>query len=851
MSPTDAARARRRVSGNLSWNLWADLAARGASLWMSFVCARLLGVESFGRFSFALAVAQYAWLAGDVALNAGYATRETARARGAEPDQARLFWSARLLAATLLTAAFLAAIALAPGEPATRRALAGAATFFLAYAAFPDWALRGAEDFRGLALGNLAYAGGLVATTLIVLPAHRDPALATALWGGGFALAALVTLPRLARRGVLVPRPRLSLAAWRGHARRSALFALGSFAAIGSTQLPILLAGSLTTPREVGLFSAGFRLLIAFVGVLGILWWPLMPVLTREKPRSSAFREVLGASAALVLAVSVPVALALTLFPVAVLGLLFGPGYEAGALPLALGAWALPLYALTGLLEQVTLAIGRERLRARLAWTTLAGSVVLALALIPRLGATGAALVSLGGFALALALYALRLRGEIALGDLFRPLGRVVPAGAALAALWLAGPRLWPAPPLAWIALGAALYGALAWRLGLLRLAPGLDALRGLLARLVPAPGARPVGGAPRAALAREPLPACPFVSVVLAVRDEERHVERALAAVQAQEWPSRRMEILVVDGESGDATPALVARAAERDPRVVLLHNPGRRVAPGLNVGLRAARGAVIVRVDGHCEIPPGYVARCVEMLRAGADCAGGPVRAEGNTPVARAVALAMSTPWGVGGASFRWAAEERDVDHLPFGAWRASLFEAIGPFDETLVRNQDDELSDRLRRHGGRIRLDPAIASRYFSRATLGGLWRQYLGYGFWKVRVIRKRGGWPSSPRHLAPATFVGATALALGLALATGWWLPVACVLGPYLAFLAAAGAHLGLARRDRVAWLVPAALATMHVAYGVGFLAALGRAVARPEPVAPARPAADEPVQKAA
>jgi O-antigen/teichoic acid export membrane protein len=230
----------------------------------------------------------------------------------------------------------------------------------------------------------------------------------------------------------------------------------------------------LTGPREVGLFSAGFRLLLAFIGALAILWWPLMPVLTREHPGAPVFRDVLGNSAALVLALSVPVALALTLFPAEVLGTLFGRSYVPGAAALAIGAWVLPLYALTGLLEQTSLAHGAERLRAGVAWTTLGAMGALAFLLVPRLGAVGAALSSVAGFALALALYAVRLSRRIHLGDVFRPLVRVGAAGGVLALFWLTLARVTPLPPWAILAAGAALYVPLAIGLGLLRLAPGL-----------------------------------------------------------------------------------------------------------------------------------------------------------------------------------------------------------------------------------------------------------------------------------------------------------------------------------------------------------------------------------------
>jgi glycosyltransferase involved in cell wall biosynthesis len=343
------------------------------------------------------------------------------------------------------------------------------------------------------------------------------------------------------------------------------------------------------------------------------------------------------------------------------------------------------------------------------------------------------------------------------------------------------------------------------------------------------------VNGFPLATL--PPLPAEPFVSVIVAVRNEARHIVEALEAVCAQDWPRDRMEVVVADGRSTDATRELVAALAARDPRVRLLDNPDVFVAQGLNAALAEARGDVIVRVDGHCRVPRSYVRAGVLALRTGRfACAGGPVRAVGDTTVARAVARAMSTPFGVGGASFRWARDARDVDHLPFGVWPRAVFDRIGGFDPALVRNQDDEFSDRIQRAGGRIRLLPERVVDYWSRGSLRGLWRQYFGYGYWKVAVIRRRGGWPSSPRHVAPAALL--LGLAGGPAFAAWTRVPAFAVLVPaaYGAFLLLA--MLDALRRDRDAAtaLLPVALAIMHVGYGTGFLAAL--AARRLPPAAP-------------
>jgi glycosyltransferase involved in cell wall biosynthesis len=322
-----------------------------------------------------------------------------------------------------------------------------------------------------------------------------------------------------------------------------------------------------------------------------------------------------------------------------------------------------------------------------------------------------------------------------------------------------------------------------------------------------------------------------PFITVVLPVRNEENYIAATMDAVLAQDYPQDRVEILVVDGESKDRTCEIVSDIARRDPRVRLLHNPGHYVAPGLNAALAVARGDVIVRVDGHCIVPQDYVSTCVGMLRDGpADCAGGPQCSVGEHFVARGIAHAMSTPFGVGGAaSFRTSAgapAPREVDHLPYGAWRREVFETIGGFDEELVRNQDDEFSDRLRRAGGRILLHPRLAVRYWSRATYVSLWRQYLGYGFWKVRVIQKRGGRPSSLRHLLPAALLVFLTGSLVLGLSTSHWEAMQLLVGSYVAYLTLASVVLALQQRDWAVVVSPLAMVIMQAAYGVGFLEGL-------------------------
>jgi GT2 family glycosyltransferase len=293
---------------------------------------------------------------------------------------------------------------------------------------------------------------------------------------------------------------------------------------------------------------------------------------------------------------------------------------------------------------------------------------------------------------------------------------------------------------------------------------------------------------------------------------------------VLAQDPPDHELEVLVVDGRSTDGTRDLVE--AVDDHRVRVLDNPAGFVPHGLNQAIAAARGGVIVRVDGHCELPPGYLARCLELLDAtGADCVGGVIETRGTTVVARAIASAQSSPMGVGGVAFRTGrSRPGPVDTLAFGAYRREVFERLGGFDEELVRNQDDEFNLRITEAGGSIWLDPSLVTRYTSRATLASLWRQYEQYGRYKVRVAQKHGRIPAW-RHAVPGAFVLSLLAATILAARRRDGRPLAAVLVPYATAVTAASAVAG--RRDPATLpVLPAAFATLHLAYGTGSLRGL-------------------------
>jgi glycosyltransferase involved in cell wall biosynthesis len=322
---------------------------------------------------------------------------------------------------------------------------------------------------------------------------------------------------------------------------------------------------------------------------------------------------------------------------------------------------------------------------------------------------------------------------------------------------------------------------------------------------------------------------ACPTVTVVMPVRNEAPCISESLGAVLRQDYPPDRLEVIVADGASGDGTASIVREMAARYPNLRLIDNPRGIVPVGLNLAIRAASGDVIVRIDGHTVVEPDYVSECVSALgRSGADNVGGPMRAVGSGWFGRAVAVATSSPFGVGTARFHYSAREELVDTVYLGAWRRETFDRIGLFDEEMVRNQDDELNYRLLDRGGTILLTPRIRSRYSVRGTPVSLWRQYFQYGFWKVRVMRKHPG-QIRPRQLVPPALVTALTgpLAIGW-LQSGTLVIAAAAAGVYAA--ATLGASVWLSWREGWRYLLalPVVFATLHLSYGLGFLAGLIR-----------------------
>jgi glycosyltransferase involved in cell wall biosynthesis len=271
------------------------------------------------------------------------------------------------------------------------------------------------------------------------------------------------------------------------------------------------------------------------------------------------------------------------------------------------------------------------------------------------------------------------------------------------------------------------------------------------------------------------------------------------------------------------------------------VIDNPGRIVSSGLNAAIRAARGDIIIRMDAHTRYAPDYCTLCLETLETTkADNVGGPARTNATGEYARAVAAAYHSRFCTG-ARFHDVDYEGWVDTVTYGCWRKSTFDRIGLFDENLVRNQDDELNLRLVRAGGRIWQNPRIMSWYSPRTTLRSVFYQYFQYGFWKVAVIRKHKI-PGSWRHAVPVTFVVMNlALLAGAAIAmwvgSAWWAAAALLWAAMFACYGVANLVASVAAARSAGWdllpYLPAAFATYHFAWGLGFLVGIFRMLPKP------------------
>jgi succinoglycan biosynthesis protein ExoA len=329
-----------------------------------------------------------------------------------------------------------------------------------------------------------------------------------------------------------------------------------------------------------------------------------------------------------------------------------------------------------------------------------------------------------------------------------------------------------------------------------------------------------------------------PPVSVVMPVRNEERHLAESVRHVLGQDYPGE-LELVLAVGPSADRTEELAHELAAAHPRVTVVANPSGKIPAALNAAVRAARHQVIARVDGHALLPPGYLrTAAAALIETGAADVGGIMAAEGVTTFARAVAWGMTSKAGVGSAAFHTGGGAGPVDSVYLGVYHREAIEQAGGWDEEMLRAEDWDLNYRIRTHGGQIWFTPELRVTYRPRASIRTLGSQYFHYGRWR-RVIVREHPETASFRYLAPPAAAGLVALGLaagvaGLAgiaalgggtpvgvrwLAAGFVIPVT-----YLAGITAVGTVLARSVSAGVRIRVPLVLGVMHLCWGTGFLA---------------------------
>ncbi len=329
-----------------------------------------------------------------------------------------------------------------------------------------------------------------------------------------------------------------------------------------------------------------------------------------------------------------------------------------------------------------------------------------------------------------------------------------------------------------------------------------------------------------------------PTVSIIVPCYNEQGTIAQLLEALHAQTYPRTALEVIIADGMSEDRTREQIAafQASHPDLPIRVVDNPRRAIPAALNQALAAAAGEIIVRLDAHSIPRPDYVECSVANLESGrGDMVGGvwDIRPRTDGWLARAIAAAASHRLAVGDARYRYTSAPGEVDTVPFGAYRRTLAEKLGGYDESLLTNEDYEFNTRIRQSGGRVYLDPAIRTVYFARPDLASLSRQYGRYGYWKYRMLQRYPGTLRWRQALPPLFVISLLALAV---LSIFW--PLArwalfVEVAAYLCILATTGITAALSEKSASLGIgLPIAIAVMHLSWGAGFLWSLVKRAAR-------------------
>ena len=319
------------------------------------------------------------------------------------------------------------------------------------------------------------------------------------------------------------------------------------------------------------------------------------------------------------------------------------------------------------------------------------------------------------------------------------------------------------------------------------------------------------------------------MLSVICPIYNEQQYIIPCIDSIIAQDYPKDDIEVLFVDGMSTDNTRSIVTEYSVKYPFIHLLDNPHKIVPYAMNIGIKAAKGDTIIRLDAHAEYLDNYFSEVTGYLNKleGAENVGGVcVTLPCNkSSMAIAIAEALSSTFGMGNSYFRTGSKDiKSVDTVPFGCFRAGLFDRIGYYDNELIRNQDDELNGRIIKNGGKIYLIPDIRIKYFARDKVKKIWNMFYQYGLYKPLVNRKLGS-PATIRQFFPLLFVTGLSLGLLLSFISKYLLTIyISVITIYILIGIFTGIKISLKhKRFALALIMPYLFFIIHISYGIGYL----------------------------
>ena len=253
------------------------------------------------------------------------------------------------------------------------------------------------------------------------------------------------------------------------------------------------------------------------------------------------------------------------------------------------------------------------------------------------------------------------------------------------------------------------------------------------------------------------------LVTAMIVVRNEEKYIKISLKSLLEQDFPEDKYEIIIIDGNSTDNTLKNIQnilKQYKRKVKVTILENEKKLLAPGWNIGIQNAKGIYVTRIDAHAKASKDFLKKSLETIESLPEdvaCVGGRLTSVSLEKEDKTISKVLSSPFGIGNSKFRYADKPQYTDTVAFGMYKKEVFEKVGYFDETLERNQDNNMHNRIRKAGFKFYFNPEIKSEYYVRNNLKKMLKQGFSNGKWNIIVFKQDRG-ALSLRHLVPLFFV---------------------------------------------------------------------------------------------